>query len=262
MGDAIQVRALRAAGRGARRQSGARRPDPLTRSMATVPGVSQVVGDGEALPDFDLYCPLLSLPLAFETELATIPAHIPYIRPLGRRHRQMARAAAGRTADCASAFAGLATARIRTTAIARCRSNASPRCCRCPGVDFVSLQKDVGEAQAAILREHGVTQLGQEFADFADTAAVVAMLDLVIAVDTSVAHLAGAMGKAVALAGAVLAGFPMDARAHRQSLVSDHAAVPAERDRRLGRSARAAAAGTTGGRPPSGKPRRNSSDRR
>jgi ADP-heptose:LPS heptosyltransferase len=68
-----------------------------------------------------------------------------------------------------------------------------------PGLDFVNVQKDVSEAQTEILRDHGVIQLGQEFADFADTAAVVAMLDLVIAVDTSVAHLAGAMGKPVAL---------------------------------------------------------------
>jgi ADP-heptose:LPS heptosyltransferase len=49
------------------------------------------------------------------------------------------------------------------------------------------------------LREHGVVELGQNFMDFSDTAAVVAMLDLIVAVDTSVAHLAGAMGKAVAL---------------------------------------------------------------
>ena len=66
-------------------------------------------------------------------------------------------------------------------------------------LEFVSLQKEVDEAQAAILRDHGVVQLGQEFGDFADTAAVIAMLDLVIAVDTSVAHIAGALGKAVAL---------------------------------------------------------------
>jgi ADP-heptose:LPS heptosyltransferase len=66
-----------------------------------------------------------------------------------------------------------------------------------PDIDFVSLQKDVSEADAAILRRHDVVQLGRHFADFADTAAAVAMLDLVIAVDTSVAHLAGAMGKAV-----------------------------------------------------------------
>ena len=49
------------------------------------------------------------------------------------------------------------------------------------------------------MRQHGVVQLGQEFSDFADSAAVVAMLDLLVTVDTSVAHLAGAMGKAVAL---------------------------------------------------------------
>ncbi len=61
------------------------------------------------------------------------------------------------------------------------------------------MQKDLSERDAAFLRDHGVLALGQEFADFSDTAAVVAMLDLVIAVDTSVAHLAGAMAKAVAL---------------------------------------------------------------
>ncbi len=67
------------------------------------------------------------------------------------------------------------------------------------GMDFVSLQKEVSGEQAIILREHGVAQLGQEFQDFAAAAAVVAMLDLVISVDTSIAHLAGAMGKAVRL---------------------------------------------------------------
>jgi hypothetical protein len=68
-----------------------------------------------------------------------------------------------------------------------------------PNLDFISVQKEVDDAEASILRQHGVIQLGQEFTDFSDTAAVVAMLDLLITVDTSVAHLAGAMGKAVAL---------------------------------------------------------------
>jgi hypothetical protein len=53
----------------------------LTALMATIPGVSRVFGGGEILPAFDLYCPLLSLPLAFDTALETIPSRVPYIRP-------------------------------------------------------------------------------------------------------------------------------------------------------------------------------------
>jgi ADP-heptose:LPS heptosyltransferase len=68
-----------------------------------------------------------------------------------------------------------------------------------PNIDFVSLQRDLKEGDAAILRDHGVLSLGEQFKNFADTAAVVALLDLVVAVDTSIAHLAGAMGKATAL---------------------------------------------------------------
>jgi ADP-heptose:LPS heptosyltransferase len=67
------------------------------------------------------------------------------------------------------------------------------------GVHFVSLQKEVAAADAALLRKHGVTQLGGELSDFSDTAAAIAALDLVVSVDTAVAHLAGAMGKAVLL---------------------------------------------------------------
>jgi len=57
----------------------------------------------------------------------------------------------------------------------------------------------VSPEQAALLEQHGIVQLGQQFEDYADTAAVVAILDVIVAVDTSVAHLAGAMGKVTAL---------------------------------------------------------------
>ena len=199
LGDTIQFAryAPLVAALGANVIVGVRRP--LTALMATVPGVSLVLSDGEALPDFDLHCPLLSLPLAFETDLATVPANIPYLWPHEQRmakwRGRLPTEGRLRVGICwagssvhlnhpqslASACA-LRLGDVRTGARIRQRAKGSQRRRRRRSCD-----------------EHGVLQLGQEFADFADTAAVVAMLDLVIAVDTSVAHLAGAMGKAVAL---------------------------------------------------------------
>ena len=171
---------------------------PLTALMASVPGVSQVIADGETVPDFDLYCPLLSLPLAFETELATIPSSVPYLRPQEERiakwRDRLPTSGRLRIGICWAGNSGYENDCNRSIPLERFAALLSAA-----GLDFVSVQKDVSEADAAILREHGVIQLGQEFADFTDTADVVAMLDLIISVDTSVAHLAGAMGKAVAL---------------------------------------------------------------
>jgi ADP-heptose:LPS heptosyltransferase len=166
--------------------------------MCSVPGVSGVFSDGEVLPAFDLHCPLLSLPLAFGTELATVPANVPYLRPYQERIEMWR----SRLPEGARPRIGLCWAGNRVHSNDRNRSIKLERLTgvlSMPGLDFVSVQKEATEADAAILRDHGVVQLGREFADFADTAAVVAMLDLVVAVDTSVVHLAGAMGKAVAL---------------------------------------------------------------
>jgi ADP-heptose:LPS heptosyltransferase len=171
---------------------------PLGPLIATVPGVSLVLSDGEALPDFDLYCPLLSLPLAFETNFANIPANIPYLWPyeqrMARWRGRLPQSGRLRVGICWSGSSVHLNDHSRSIPLVRFASLLSVR-----GLEFISVQKEVSEAQAAILDSHGVLQLGQEFTDFADTAAVVAMLDLVITVDTSVAHLAGAMGKAVAL---------------------------------------------------------------
>jgi ADP-heptose:LPS heptosyltransferase len=68
-----------------------------------------------------------------------------------------------------------------------------------PDIHFISMQRELDAEAQAILHRHGVVELGQDFESFSDTAAVLAELDLLISVDTAVAHLAGAMGKAVAL---------------------------------------------------------------
>ncbi|HEY3796452.1 MAG TPA: tetratricopeptide repeat protein [Bradyrhizobium sp.] len=198
MGDVIQfVRyAPLLAARGVKVIVGVHRP--LAALIADVPGVAQVVAEGQPLPNFDLYCPMMSLPLAFATDLATIPASVPYIRAqqarIDRWRERLPQPGRLRIGICWAGTRGHPNDRNRSIPLDRLAKMLS-----IPGVDFVSLQKEGGELDRAILREHQVLQLGHEFEDFADTAAVIAMLDLVISVDTSVAHLAGAMAKAVAL---------------------------------------------------------------
>lgn len=170
----------------------------LKNLLRDIGGAARVIARGEALPAFDRHCPLLSLPLAFAGEAALAPAGVPYLRPQAERaaHWRERLPANGRlrVGVCWAGSGAHLNDRNRSIPLERFAALFAV-----PEIDFVSLQRDVGEAQAAMLRAQGVIALGREFADFADTAAVLATLDLVISVDTSVAHLAGAMGKAVAL---------------------------------------------------------------
>ena len=168
----------------------------LTRLLSCLPGIAAVVARNAPLPRFDFHCPLLSLPLACATELATIPAAIPYIAPA--------------EADIALWRALLPRRRPRPRiGLAWCgtrsHDNDLNRSMRletlAPLLDlahatFVSLQHEVREEDAAFLESRGeIVRIAPEFSDFADTAAVIASLDAIISVDTAVAHLAGAMGK-------------------------------------------------------------------
>jgi ADP-heptose:LPS heptosyltransferase len=158
-----------------------------------LPGV-RVVPQGGSLPAFDLHCPLLSLPLVFGTTPATVPAPAAYLH-----------ADAARLARWAPLLAGLERPRIGIAWAGnpRMRGNrwrSPPLAALLPlfatGASWVSLQKEVPEHdRATIARVPRLRQLGPLFADFADTAAVMAQLDLVVTVCTSVAHLAGALGR-------------------------------------------------------------------
>ncbi|HEX4408531.1 MAG TPA: tetratricopeptide repeat-containing glycosyltransferase family protein [Xanthobacteraceae bacterium] len=171
---------------------------PLTDMVASVPGVSQTIADGDTLPDFDLYVSLLSLPLIFGTELETIPSTVPYIRAdeirVARWRTRVPQNGRLRVGICWAG--GTAHVNDRNRSI---NFESFAKLLTVEGVDFVGLQKDIGEADSTRLRELGAVSLGPEFQDFTDTAAVLSLLDLVITVDTSVAHLAGAMGKATAV---------------------------------------------------------------
>ena len=161
----------------------------LVRLMRGLDGIDQVIARGEPLPAFDLHCPMLSLPLAFGTTLESIPAAVPYLSV----DADLARDWRTRLGEAAGLKVGIACAGGRRTASDAQRS-LSPDLLgplvAAPGVQVFSLQKD--EPPPA-----GVMDLMADAKDFADTAALIANLDLVISVDTAVAHLAGALGKPV-----------------------------------------------------------------
>jgi tetratricopeptide (TPR) repeat protein len=196
---------------------------PLVRLLRGLSGVDLVVTRGEPLPAFDLHCPLLSMPLALATRLATIPRGDPYLHadaePVAAWRRRLedflpgaavppdarppARAEAlGTVTSSGKLRVGLAWAgnpRLHSPALAavdRRRSIAPERLAplaALPGLHFVSLQKG-GPAAPADLE---LIDFMDQMEDFADTAALIANLDLVISVDTAVAHLVAALGKPV-----------------------------------------------------------------
>ncbi|HEX7272207.1 MAG TPA: tetratricopeptide repeat-containing glycosyltransferase family protein [Casimicrobiaceae bacterium] len=158
-------------------------------------GVSGAVSRGAELPPFDCHCPLMSLPLAFKTEPDDIPAAIPYIRAdparvAGWRSR-LGEPEKPRVGLVWSGSTALKNDR-RSMALADMLPLVGP------GFEWVSLQKEVRDSDSALLASHPeIRRVGEEFRDFADTAAVIELLDLVVTVDTSAANLAGAMGKNV-----------------------------------------------------------------
>jgi tetratricopeptide (TPR) repeat protein len=163
--------------------------------LAGLEGVSAAFSRGAQLPVFDCHCPLMSLPLAFRTELHNIPSPIPYVRPdpvqVARWRRRLGEKSKPRVGFAWSGSVALKNDR-RSMALADMLPLMSAE------ADWVCVQKEVRPSDAALLQSRReLRQVGSELHDFADTAAVLELMDLVVTVDTSVANLAGAMGKAV-----------------------------------------------------------------
>jgi tetratricopeptide (TPR) repeat protein len=169
-------------------------PNVLVPLLRTLAGVSELIGRGDKLPRFDLHCPLLSLPLAFHTELHAIPAQIPYLNaPKERIAKWRQRLAEIDRRKIGLAWSGRSYPRNRSIPLEELNPLLS-----LPDVCFVSLQKELSaEERSRVSGRSNLLHFGEELADFADTAGIISALDLVISIDTSIAHLAGAMGKSL-----------------------------------------------------------------
>jgi tetratricopeptide (TPR) repeat protein len=159
-------------------------------------GGATVIGKQQALPPHDLQIPLMSLPLTLGPQFDAIPVDVPYIHADTLRSAQWQ----SRLGSASAPRVGLAWAgnpkhdndSQRSIPLRKLRRLLQP------GFEFIPLQRDLGAAERLQLAsEPGLRSHAAAQTDFAETAALVAQLDLVICVDTSIAHLAGAMGKRV-----------------------------------------------------------------
>ncbi|MDQ2101735.1 tetratricopeptide repeat protein [Azospirillum isscasi] len=170
----------------------------LVRLLSAMPGIEGVVGRFDALPPHDAHVALASLPHRLGTMLYTIPADVPYLRP----EPALTAAWAERMARAKGLRVGLVWAgnpEFKADRIRSPRLKGFLPLLETPGVTFFGLQKGPGrqDLESCGPLPSSFLDLGGEIADFADTAAIMANLDLVISSCTAPAHLAGALGRPV-----------------------------------------------------------------
>ena len=183
-------------------------PPALTNLLATLEGVAQIVPSGTTPPDFDFRCPLLSLPLAFRTQLSSVPSTTPYLRANLEKSLAWNKKLGEKKGKVRVGLVwsgGFRSNQPDTWAVNKRRNIPLTKLAPLKHLDveFYSLQKgQPGESELTELRREkwdgpNIIDFTSDLHDFSDTAALIDNLDLVITVDTSTAHLAGALGKRV-----------------------------------------------------------------
>jgi tetratricopeptide (TPR) repeat protein len=171
--------------------------DPLVSLLSGLSGVSRLLRSSDPLPEFDLHCPLCSLPLAFRTRLETIPPDGYLPRPAEAQMQAWEERLRTNLGPRIKPRVGLAWSGNPNHSDDQNRSVQLQKLLGLLDLDiaFVSLQKDPRPDDRAHLEKTGIVDLTAHLTDLAETAALMSCLDLVITVDTSVAHLASALGR-------------------------------------------------------------------
>ena len=187
----------------------------------------------------------MSLPLAFGTTLQNLPAAIPYL--FADEERRMTWAPRLRPSTKPRIGVAWSGNTEHRNDINRSIELANLAPILAIDADWISLQKEIGDIDRPLLGSfRQISHYGELLNDFSDTAAVIAAVDLVITVDTSVAHLASAMGKPVWILLPLHGGLAMAPRPRRVPMVSDGPAVSTAGAARLGRRGRARRCGPHG----------------
>lgn len=169
-------------------------PKPLMNLIQDLDGVSEVVDEESRLPLTDFHCPLLTLPKVFNTTLTTIPTYQAYLHSDSKNVAAWAKTLGEKTQPRVglvwSGGTGHKNDHNRSIALSSLIDYLPD------GIEYVSLQKDVRDSDRLTLAKSSkVRTYDDQIADFSDTAALCDLMDLVISVDTSVAHLSGALGR-------------------------------------------------------------------
>jgi tetratricopeptide (TPR) repeat protein len=163
--------------------------------LATLEGKYEFVAKGGTLPAFDYYCPVMSLARAFKTTLQTVPASLPYLFAAPDKRREVLARLGEKTAP----RIGLVWSGNPRQPADRVRSVPLEKLARVLAQPFAfhALQKEIRPEDEARMQAFKIADHRDEQNDFSDAAALIAAMDLIVTVDTVVAHLAGAMGKPV-----------------------------------------------------------------
>ena len=167
-------------------------PQSLIALLDSLEGVDILIGQGASLPEFDCQCPLMSLPFAFKTEPNSIPSLSPYLKSNAEKRelwgQRLGEKSKPRIGIVWSGSAGHKNDLNRSMKLTQLL-NYLPS-----NFEYVSLQKEVREEDKTALIDSAIKHYGDQLIDFTDTAALCDLMDLIICVDTSIAHLAVTLG--------------------------------------------------------------------